>query len=567
MPRSPRLSDRQLAISSNQIAALAVEIQKQRRADNSSAQTVNPLLTTLDGNRTGATKKGTVTTTRQNQANLPRMRFDTFVRAAWEIVQPNTPYAHGKHIEKICALLTALTDSQLHPGDPAHPRNAIINIPPRHMESFLISVFWPCWVWSFRPDSQWLFASYGESLSIRDSLRCRRLIRSSWYQSRWGHVFQLTGDQNEKRRFENDRGGHRLVTTPGGLGTGEGGDFIVVDDPHKAQDAYSRALLDSACLWWDGTMSTRGNDPKTVCKVVVMQRLANADLTGHLIDAMTDNAGEHYELLILPAEYEPHPGAIGKPWSDWRVEPGELLWPARFGKREVDAISRALGNDAPGQMQQRPAAEGGAIFDVRVWAKEKNRFTIGEEPPDYTEVIARYLFIDTAFKEKETNDYSACTLFEVLSDWRVMIRPLWLERLTLTKLVARIVETVEEWAPMRGEDMLADIVIEDKGSGTSAIQTLQDSVPGWIADRIAAFIPSGDKVYRAQQAANWCGLGCVLLPKPHRFVPLLHQMLRQLEYFPGIPHDDIIDTITMGILYLENYIAAGYQARNEESVA
>ena len=117
---------------------------------------------------------------------------------------------------------------------------------------------------------------------------------------------------------------------------------------------------------------------------------------------------------------------------------------------------------------------------------------------------------------------------------------------------------------MRGEDILADIVIEDKGSGTSAIQTMQESMPGWIADRIVPFVPSGDKVYRAQQAANWCGLLCILLPMPHPHVPLLHQMIRQMEYFPGVPHDDIVDTNTMGILYLENYIAMGYQARLDE---
>jgi len=493
------------------------------------------------------------------------MTFAAFVAHAWGIVQPNVPFRNGKHIVKICKLLTAITDSRHHPDDPLYPRNAIINIPPRHMKSFLISVFWPCWVWTFRPESQWLFSSYGESLTIRDSLRCRRLIKSAWYQSNWGHVFQLTGDQNEKRRFENDRGGYRLVTTPGGLGTGEGGDFIVVDDPHKAQDAYSRNLLDSTCLWWDGTMSTRGNDPKTVCKVVVMQRLAQADLTGHLIDAMTDSDGEQYELLILPAEYETHPGAKEKPWSDWRTENGDLLWPERFGKREVTTISRALGNDAPGQMQQRPAAEGGAIFDVRVWEKKANRYTIGEPPPDETAIIARYLFLDTAFKEKQTNDFSACTLFELLSDWRVMIRPLWQERLTLTRLCKRIIETAEEWAPCHGEDMLADIVIEDKASGTSAVQTLRDSAPGWIADRIVDFIAAGDKVYRAQQAANWCGLSCVLIPHPHRHVPLLHQMMRQIEYFPGVPHDDIVDTISMGIIYLENYLASGWHARIEDA--
>src|SRR5207253_2763107 len=117
-------------------------------------------------------------------------------------------------------------------------------------KSLLVSVFWPMWEWTTHPSRRWLFASYAQTLSIRDSLKCRRLIQSDWYQARWGHKFALTSDQNAKVRFDNDATGYRLATSVGGVGTGEGGDRIVVDDPHNVLEAESDAVRKGTLLWW-----------------------------------------------------------------------------------------------------------------------------------------------------------------------------------------------------------------------------------------------------------------------------------------------------------------------------
>ena len=116
-----------------------------------------------------------------------------------------------------------------------------------------------------------MFASYASSLAIRDSVKCRRLIESPWYQSMWGNRFALTSDQNTKGRFDNSRTGYRLATSVGGAVTGEGGDRIVCDDPHNVQEAESDAVRKATLDWWDVVMSTRVNDPKTTAKVVVMR--------------------------------------------------------------------------------------------------------------------------------------------------------------------------------------------------------------------------------------------------------------------------------------------------------
>ena len=125
-----------------------------------------------------------------------------FVPLAWPVVEPSTPFVPGWHIDAIIEHLEAITRGEI--------RNLLINVPPRHMKSLLVAVFWPAWEWTRWPERRWLYSSYGAQLSIRDSVKCRRLIESVWYQQRWGGRFALTSDQNTKGRFDNNRSGYRL---------------------------------------------------------------------------------------------------------------------------------------------------------------------------------------------------------------------------------------------------------------------------------------------------------------------------------------------------------------------
>lgn len=309
-----------------------------------------------------------------------------FIRCAWPILEPANPYIHGWHIEAIAEHLEACSRG--------HIRNLIINMPPRHAKSLLVSVFWPCWEWTFSPATRWLFSSYAAALSIRDSLKCRRLIESDWYQRRFGERVALTGDQNAKVKFENDATGHRIATSVGGVATGEGGDRIVTDDPNNVLEAESQAVRDSTNLWWDESMSTRGNNPKTVVRVVVQQRVHEDDLSGHLLR----RGG--YEHLCLPARFESTRSVfvMGKPrevparsiatgigFVDPRSEEGELLCPERFGEPELAELERQLGPlAAAGQLQQRPVPRGGQMFQ-RHW------FEIVPRPaPEFFVQLVRY---------------------------------------------------------------------------------------------------------------------------------------------------------------------------------
>ena len=214
-----------------------------------------------------------------------------FILGAWKVVEPATPFIPGFHLDAICDHLQAVSAGEI--------RNLLINIPPRHMKSLAVCVFWPAWEWITFPHRRFLFASYAQSLSERDSVRCRRLIESPWYQQHWSDRFTLSSDQNTKLRYDNNFAGCRIATSVGGAATGEGGDYVIVDDPHNVVDRESETKRVEALTWWDETMSTRLNDPKKGSKVIVMQRIHERDLSGHVL------AQGGYDHLYLPAEFEP----------------------------------------------------------------------------------------------------------------------------------------------------------------------------------------------------------------------------------------------------------------------
>ena len=138
------------------------------------------------------------------RAEKARRSLHEFVVQAWPVLEPATLFVDGIHVEAICQHLQAVTEGRM--------RNLIINVPPGHAKSLLTAVFWPAWVWIDQPHIRWLFASYSANLSVRDSVKCRRLIESEWYQQNWGDRYQLTGDQNQKNRFDNDGTGSRIAT-------------------------------------------------------------------------------------------------------------------------------------------------------------------------------------------------------------------------------------------------------------------------------------------------------------------------------------------------------------------
>lgn len=296
-----------------------------------------------------------------------------FTKQAWGHMDP-APWADGWHLEALADHYQAVVEGEI--------KRLLVNVPPRHCKSSGVAVTMPAWAWVKYPWTRFLFLSYAEKLSIRDSVKCRRLIGSEWYQTHHGGNFSITTDQNQKTRFDNDRMGSRIASSVGGTATGEGGDIVVVDDPHNAKDK-SEVKIGAVIDWWDEVMSTRLNDEKTGAIIIVMQRLHDQDLSGHVLR----QGG--YEHLFLPAEYEGRKHWVvhrdndlgteemsleerpeSKPmtslgFEDPRTEQGDPLWEAKFPRDVIEDLKKRMGPYASaGQMAQRPTTREGALFKV-----------------------------------------------------------------------------------------------------------------------------------------------------------------------------------------------------------
>jgi predicted phage terminase large subunit-like protein len=208
-----------------------------------------------------------------------------------------------------------------------------------------------------------------------------------------------------------------------------------------------------------------------------------------------------------------------------------------------------------GTYQGVPTPPGGYIFK-RTWWKD-NRYDIQDQAVKNL-VYARYISWDTAEKAKEEHDYSAFTVAELWPDYRLGIRRVQQMKLEFPDLTAEMEHQAKLW---NFDGKLHGILIEDKSSGTSALQTLAASAQAWLRPLLIPFIPTTDKVTKGNQAAVWCKNGSVLLPIPSEHCPWLIDFEDELFSFPQVKHDHRTDTFTQLILYLEHILSAGYEAR------
>ena len=452
-----------------------------------------------------------------------RRSLKEFTKNSWQAIEPGRDFHDNWHIDAISDHLQAVVEGDI--------KRLIINIPPRHMKSISVAVALPAWTWTIQPSKKFLYASYAGSLSIRDSVKCRRLIDSRWYKEHFGESFKLTGDQNQKQRFENDHTGARIATSVDGALTGEGGDIIVIDDPHNVRESESSAVRDGVLEWWDQAMQTRLNDPKTGAFIIIMQRVHERDLTGHILANEMDGEWDH---LCIPARYEighPTPTKSRLGFTDPRTKEGDLLWPERIDVKTLDNLERSLGSYASaGQLQQRPMPKGGGILKREWWVPWEN-----SELPDIEYVLQSW---DTAFSTKEKSSYSARTTWGVFrKDGQInaMVLEMWYDRVSYPELRKLAQEAYYDWEPDA-------VLIEKKASGQSLLQDLRMAgVP------VLEYMPDRDKEARAHASSALLEDGRIYYPSDKKWAKNLIDICAS---FPATDNDDIVDTCTQAWLRL-----------------
>lgn len=432
--------------------------------------------------------------------------FGGFVRAAWPILEPVTQFSDNWHLDLIAEYLTLVRRREI--------RRLIINVPPRSMKSLTCSVFFPSWVWATEPHTRFICSSFADSLSIKHNLDRRTIISSPWYQSLWGNRVKLADDQNLKSEFQNEARGVMIATSTGGGITGKGGDIIIVDDPHNPLQALSDAERATALRHFDHTLSTRLDDPKRGAIVVVMQRLHEQDLTGHLL------AKQGWEHICLPAVAERHevwkfPVTKRKPVER---QPGDLLWEARFPQEVLDNLKKDLGSYMfAGQVQQRPSPAEGGILKRHWW-----RF-YEAMPERFDQVIQSW---DMSFKDSKDSDYVVGQVWGRIGANKYLLDQVR-DRLSFTKTVGAMRSLTERWPQAYLK------LVEDKANGSAVIDTLRGEIGG-----IVAVNPQGGKLPRAQAGAPDLEAGNCYLPKN---APWVDAYIEEAAQFPNGSNDDQVD--------------------------
>lgn len=465
-----------------------------------------------------------------------------FLQQAWPVIEPGTPYQHNWHIDCVAEHLQAVQRGEI--------TRLIINQPPRSLKSLLVSVCWPAWCWALDPKLRWMFASYSASLAAYHSVLRRLLIQSDWYRHNWDKVC-LTDDQNLKMEFANTHRGIMTATSVGGSAIGKGGDILVFDDPLNPTEAASPVMRENANRWIRQSFLTRLNDKHTGRIVGVMQRLHEQDTSGMLL------AMGGWTHLCLPAEAErrtvvPFPGGRTK-----LRKPGDLLFPAREGRAELDRRKVELGSYGyAGQYQQRPSpAEGGMLKREwwRFWYPREMTppapITVRREdgslrecpqcplPDRFDESLLSW---DMAFKGASGSDYvvgqywARCAAEKYLIDQQRAQA----DFPTTLQMVLRMVARYPE----------ADaVLVEDKANGPAVLQTLRREVGGLIP-----VTPAGGKESRVHAVAPAIEAGNVYLPHPSACA-WVEPFIERAAAFPNAEHDDEIDAMSQALLRLKGH--------------
>ena len=384
---------------------------------------------------------------------------------------------------------------------------AILNMPPRHGKSMLLSRFLPGWFLHWWPQKSVMLCSYESSKAadwgreVRDDVAPGEVRKDISGAGNWQLV----------------RGGGMLTTGIGGPITGRGADLLIVDDPHKNWDeAHSPTYLDRMRNWFGSTAWTRLEPGASV--ILVMTRWQEGDLTGTLLRDYDTEGWDHIVLPALATEGDPLGRAVG-----------EALCPERYSRGQLLAIRQTIGPSMfAGMYQQTPEVVGGNLWK-RSW------FQTWHELPDEPDQWLQSW--DLTFKGGG-------------SSW--VVGQVWCSKGGKRYLVDQVrgrwdfVETLEQIRGMtaRWPRSTGMLLVEDKANGPAVISTLRrEGLP------VVGVEPYGSKVARAMAVQGDIMSGLVYLPDPRR-ASWVEAFLRECTLFPNARNDDQVDTTAQALIRL-----------------
>jgi predicted phage terminase large subunit-like protein len=436
-----------------------------------------------------------MTLSRPEYQSLLRHDFMGFVERSFYELNPETSFISGPHIEAIAAKLEACRLGKI--------KRLIINLPPRNLKSHCTSIAFAAWFLGHDPSRHVICASYGQDLADKLARDCRTVMNSSWYK----RLFRTRlSDRQAVHDFMTTAQGTRLATSVGGVLTGRGADLILIDDPQKPDEALSETRRNAVNEWYDNTLMSRLNSKADGCIVIIMQRLHQDDLVGHVLEQ------GNWDVLSLPAIAEVDEiHVIETPYGRrlFVRKEGEALHPERESLAVYANMRQTIGEyNFLSQYQQTPTPVGGAMVKTH-WLKY---YKTDELPEQFARIFQSW---DTANKATELADYSVCTTWGTLYKKYYLLN-VFRRRLNYPDLKRAVIAQALEYRANT-------VLIEDKASGTQLIQDLQNE--GVIGVTEYKPPPGTDKIMRLHAQTAMFENGYVLLPSE---APWLNDYVKEL---------------------------------------
>jgi len=459
--------------------------------------------------------------TEQEYFALLRHEPGLFMERAFAELNPQTAYLPNWHIQKIAQVLE---ECRL-----GRKRRVIINLPPRSLKSHLASIAFPAWLLGHNPSEQIICVSYGQDLADTLGGQCRTLMSSAFYRNLFRTRLALR--KQAVHDFFTTEQGFRMATFVGGVLTGRGADYLVIDDPLKPDEALSETQRNATNDWYKHTLLTRLNDKRTGRIIIIMQRLHEDDLVGHVLKL------DDWEVLRFPAIAEQDETHEIRCFNKVRTitrRAGAALHPEREPLETLQKIKAAIGEGLfAGQYQQWPAPlEGGIV--KRSWFK---RYAPHELPAKFEMVFQSW---DTANKAAEIHDYSVCTTWGVYQKHLFLLHVLR-RRMEYPELKRTVLSHAQYHKAQR-------VLIEDNASGTQLLQDLKYEGFG----RATAFKGEGDKQIRMFTATSTIENGFVLVPEIAEWA---ESYLYELTLFPNGRFDDQVDSTSQALGWYREHAA------------
>lgn len=453
--------------------------------------------------------------------------FTKFLPHAVASICPSRDLFNNWHIKLICQYLEAMENDEI--------KRLIINMPPRHSKSICVSAAWPAWLLGKDPTKKIVVASYAQHLSQKHAQDSRIVMHSSWFQTLFPEA-RIAKGENTKDKFVMTQRGFRIATSVFGAITGEGGDLLIVDDPHTPMQVSSNKSRKRILEWFDQTFFTRLNSPSRGKIIIVMHRLDEEDLTGYLLKKHTK-----WELLSLPIFSESN--------TDLSFKDFKTHWPAfeplnkdLMSFQDIIEVKNEIGSFAfAAQFMQCPIARNKTGFIKDYWLSYFEKIE-GMSLEDNFERIRDlescycYQSWDCAFKTGDSNSYSVCSTWLKYRERFYLINVLR-NKMEFQELRDEAIKLFRRYKPNL-------ILIEDAASGQVIAQELER-----YNIRIERIKPREDKISRFIRTLPLFESNRISLLKNAGWNA---EFMEELLQFPHGKYNDQVDSVTQFLNFCLN---------------